>query len=75
MDTTVRAAADLGFACLLAHDACAARDLAFAGKTVAAADVQTAYMAALNGSFATVLATGQSVPQNDVLLPRAEESI
>ena len=57
VDTTVRAAADFGFRCRLAHDACAARDLAFAGKTVAAANVQTAFMAALNGLFAEVLDT------------------
>ncbi|MDR2924790.1 MAG: cysteine hydrolase [Azoarcus sp.] len=61
VDTTVRAAADLGFSCWLAHDACAAKDLSFAGKTVAAADVQTSYMAALNGLFAEVLDTGTIV--------------
>jgi Amidases related to nicotinamidase len=32
IDTTTRAAADLGFECQLAHDACATRDLAFAGR-------------------------------------------
>lgn len=58
VDTTVRAAADLGFTCQLAHDACATRDLTFAGRTVAAVDVQTAFMAALNGLFAEVLQTG-----------------
>lgn len=58
VDTTVRAAADLGFACRLAHDACATKNLSFAGKTVAAPDVQTAYMAALNGLFAEVSDTG-----------------
>ena len=57
VDTTIRAAADLGFACQLAHDACATRDMTFAGRTVAAADVQTAFMAALNGLFAEVLDT------------------
>lgn len=54
VDTTVRAAADLGFACRLAHDACATRDLAFGGTTVAAADVQIAFIASLNGLFAKV---------------------
>lgn len=54
VDTTVRAAADLGFQCSLAQDACATRDLQFAGRTVEAANVQLAYLAALNGSFATV---------------------
>ena len=55
VDSTTRAAADLGFPCLLAHDACATRSLSFRGATVAAADVQTAFLAALNGLFAKVL--------------------
>lgn len=54
VDTTVRAAADLGFDCQLAHDACATRSLSFGGSTVAAADVQTAFVASLNGLFARV---------------------
>lgn len=57
VDTTTRAAADLGFKCRLAHDACATRSLTFGGTTVAAADVQTAFMASLNGLFASVLST------------------
>ena len=51
IDTTTRAAADLGFTCTLAHDACATRSLTFDGKQISAADVQTAYIAALNGIF------------------------
>lgn len=54
VDTTVRAAADLGWTCRLAHDACATRDLQFGTHAVAAADVQLAYLAALNGAFAAV---------------------
>ncbi len=54
IDTTVRAAADLGFACRLAHDACATRALSFNGVSVSAGDVQTAYLAGLNGLFAQV---------------------
>ena len=57
VDTTTRAAFDLGFTCHLAHDACATRDLAHDGKTVCAADVQTAYMAALGQVFAQVRST------------------
>jgi nicotinamidase-related amidase len=55
VDTTVRAAADLGFSCSLAHDACATKDLSFKGRRVSAEDVQLAYLAALEGSFAAVL--------------------
>jgi nicotinamidase-related amidase len=54
VDTTVRAAFDLGFSCRLAADACATRDLSFGGRTAAAADVQTAYLAALGAVFAQV---------------------
>ncbi len=54
VDTTVRAAADLGFKCSLAHDACATRDLRFGASQVSAADVQVAYLAALDGAFASV---------------------
>ncbi len=55
VDTTVRAACDLGFACTLAHDACAGRALSFGGRTVSARDAHTAYMAALNRIFARVV--------------------
>lgn len=52
IDTSTRAAADLGFQCTLAHDACATRPLSFGGADVPAAQVQAAFLAALNGSFA-----------------------
>ena len=55
IDTTSRAATDLGFPCVLAHDACATRALSFNGATVSAQSVQTAFLAALNGLFAKVL--------------------
>ena len=54
IDTTTRAAADLGFSCLVAADACATRALAFGDVRVAAREVQAAYLAALNGLFAKV---------------------
>jgi nicotinamidase-related amidase len=53
IDTTVRAAFDLGYACRLAHDACATRALAFAGETVPAREVQRSFVAALHGLFCT----------------------
>ncbi|HUK04629.1 MAG TPA: cysteine hydrolase family protein [Burkholderiales bacterium] len=55
VDTTTRAAADLGFACSLAHDATATRELAFGGAKVPAEQVQLSYLAGLNGPFAKVL--------------------
>jgi nicotinamidase-related amidase len=57
VDTTIRAAADLGFSCTLCHDACATRPLSFNGVQVAAEGVQAAYLAALNGLFAKVVPT------------------
>jgi len=63
VDTTVRAAADLGFQCQLAHDACATRNLQFGERQVAAGDVQVAYLAALNGSFASVHAAADLIAQ------------
>lgn len=54
VDTTVRAAADLGFECILAQDGCATKALQFAGREVDAQQVQLAYLAALNGAFAKV---------------------
>jgi nicotinamidase-related amidase len=60
VDSTTRAAADLGFQCLLAHDACATRALAFAGTTIPAEQVHTAFLAALNGLFARVLSVEEA---------------
>ena len=59
IDTTTRAAADLGFSCTLAHDACATRMLSFKGIQVPAASVQAAYLAGLNGPFAKVVSSSE----------------
>ena len=61
IDTTVRAAFDLGFPVELLHDACAIRDLSHAGVTVPAEQVQAAYMAALGVGFARVVDTQQAL--------------
>ena len=63
IDTTVRAAFDLGFTCTLAADACATRDLAFEGRVVPAADVHAAYMAALSLPFARVTNTSNIIEE------------
>lgn len=55
VDTTVRAAFDLGFRNELAHDACATRALRFGDRDVAAADVHASFIAALGGLFAKTL--------------------
>ena len=59
VDTTTRAAFDLGYSCTLISDACATRNLVFNDQMVKATDVQIAYMAALNGTFAQVISTSQ----------------
>jgi len=57
IDTTVRAAFDLGYRCELIADACATRDLEFDARRIAAADVQAAFMAALSMPFARISTT------------------
>lgn len=59
VDTTTRAASDLGFECVLAHDACATRTLSFDGVTVPAEHVQAAYVAALGAAFASARRTSE----------------
>ena len=59
IDTTVRAAFDLGYRCEVIADACATRDLEFEGRSIAAVDVQAAFMAALAMPFAGVLSTDE----------------
>ena len=63
VDTTVRAAFDLEFNCLVAHDACATKNLTFNGASMQAANVQTSFMAALNGMFAEVVDTDSACKQ------------
>ena len=63
IDTTVRAAKDLGFINLLIGDACATLNLQISGKTVDAENVQNAFLAALNGSFAKVITTTEYLNQ------------
>lgn len=55
IDTTVRAAAGHGYAVTLIEDACATRDLEWKGTILPAEQVGNAYMAAIDGSFATVM--------------------
>lgn len=57
IDTSTRAAADLGYSITLIADACATRDLIFDEQKVSAANVQIAYMAALKDTFAQVTST------------------
>jgi nicotinamidase-related amidase len=57
IDATARAAFDYGFECIVAADACATRDLTFAGGTVPAAMVQRAFLSALDKTYAEATTT------------------
>lgn len=57
IDATTRAAADLGYKATVVHDACATRDLEFAGQAVPAAQVHAANMAALAWGYGEVVGT------------------
>ena len=55
IEATTRAAADLGFKCVVVQDACATRDIEFQGKTVSANDVHNTSMSALAFAYANVV--------------------
>lgn len=59
VDSTVRAAADLGFRVTVVHDACAAPELEFGGRTIPGDVVHSAFMAALDGNFARLVSTAE----------------
>lgn len=52
IDTTARAARDLGFSVTLIHDACTTKDLTWNSQAIPAPTVHNAFMAALSGTFA-----------------------
>jgi len=60
IDATTRAASDLGFECVVAHDACATKDLEFDGKTIPAAEVHGSFMSALDWGYAKVIPTSEA---------------
>ena len=57
IDTTVRAARDLGYKNILVSDACTTKDLEWNSIKIPAETVQNVYMASLNGKFAHVIKT------------------
>lgn len=59
VDATTRAAFDLGFNCTVLSDACATRDLIFQDKKIPADHVHAAFLAALSGVYAKVVATDE----------------
>ena len=59
VDASVRQAADLGYKVTLLGDACATRAQAYGGETVPAKQVHAAFLAALNGFYAKVIASDE----------------
>ena len=57
VDAGARAASDLGYRCVVVHDACATRDQEFEGSVVPAAQVHAAFMAALRFGYAKLVTT------------------
>jgi nicotinamidase-related amidase len=57
VDAGTRAASDLGYRCVVIHDACATNDQKFADRVVPAADVHAAFMAALGFGYAKLIST------------------
>lgn len=59
IDATVRAAHDLGFSVTVLHDACAAHQLEFNHMTIDTQSVHHAFLAALEGMYATIASTDE----------------
>lgn len=57
VDATVRAAFDLGFECVVPHDACTTRNLQFGEQVIDASLVHGAFMAALGAVYAQIMTT------------------
>jgi nicotinamidase-related amidase len=57
VEAAVRAAHDLGFECVLVHDACATRALTYGDRTISAEDVHQSTLSSLDGIYATVIDT------------------
>lgn len=51
IDTSVRAAYDLGFNCTLIADGCATKNLEFENRVIPAKDVQASFLSALDSTF------------------------
>ncbi|MBI4963203.1 MAG: cysteine hydrolase [Desulfomonile tiedjei] len=65
VDSTVRAAFDLGFQCLVLSDACATRSLAYGGVEVSAPRVGAAFIAAMGSMFGKIATVDDFLSQSD----------
>lgn len=67
VDTTVRAAKDLGFSVTLIEDACTTKDLVWNGHTIPAEVVHESYMASLNGGFAEIMTAAKFLEDSNTI--------
>lgn len=61
VDTTVRAAKDLGYEITVVEDACTTKDLIYHDQKIEAKTVHNAFMAALSGAFAEMVTTDKMI--------------
>lgn len=66
VDAGTRAASDLGYRCVVVHDACATRDQEFQGAVVPAVQVHAAFMAALRFGYAKLVTTEEYLRETHV---------
>ena len=59
IDSTTRAAKDLGYKCVVIKDTCATRDFIFEGNIVTAEDIQSSFMTALGYYYAEILSCAE----------------
>ena len=59
IDSTVRAAYDLGYNCIVANNACATKNLQINNEIISADAIQKSFMSAFNGMFASVKNTDE----------------
>lgn len=64
VDTSVRAAKDLGYYVTLIADACTTKDLEWNGRKLPASFINDVYMASLNGKFAEVITSADYFAEN-----------
>ncbi len=70
VEATIRAAHDLGFECLLVHDACATRALQYEVHIITANSVHYSTVQALENTYARVVTTGEFLFEFDQFLQR-----
>ena len=73
IDTTTRAAYDLGYRCTVLEDCCATKSLIFRDRIVESKDVQASYLAALDGTFARVIKYEEYLREEMLIQPASEK--